>query len=60
MSPAFVGRPEQLEDLEAKFADYFTGFERLGRVPLERLAGPEDEIEAVLGRHMLKPYVWPY
>ncbi len=56
----FLGRPEQLADLETRFADRFDGFERIGTVELARRYGPEIEIEAVLGRRMRTEYEWPY
>ena len=56
----FVGPPRRFERLEERFADSFDGFERLGRVALERRVGPEMELEAVLARRLRKPYPWPY
>ncbi len=46
----FVGRPQQLADLETTFAGRIHSFERLGRVELSRRFGPSIELEAVLGR----------
>lgn len=56
----FVGRPDRLDGIETAFADSFDGFQHLGTVHLERMAGPEDEIEAVLALRMKRPYQWPY
>ena len=45
---------------EKQFRKYFDGFERLGTVDLQRLAGPEETLEAVLARNLREPYAWPY